>query len=151
MARGVSHEAPLASFDHRAIQLRGWVAARASETRYQAGVPGGDYRLDLEVPDLRASVGFDVTDRGPFTCWILLGHEPRNADGSVANLDDIAGLLGRAVVAAGWSPSGELRVKFEGGGTLAVAPDGDVEAWEVQRGDGSMVFCLPGGEVTGFR
>ncbi|MGD9932177.1 MAG: DUF6188 family protein [Dehalococcoidia bacterium] len=151
MARRVGRQAPLASFDDRTIQLRGWVAVRATETRYPADISRGDYRLDLVAPDLQRRVGLDFHGCGPSCCWILLGGEPRNVEGSIANLDDIARFLGRSVEAAGWMPGGELRLKFDGGGALYVAPDRTFEAWEVQRGDGTMVFCMPGGEVTGFR
>jgi hypothetical protein len=58
-------------------------------------------------------------------------------------------VLGRVVESAfADDVSGALRISFEGGVTLEVAPDPDFEPWAASWPDGTTVVALPGGGLS---
>jgi hypothetical protein len=54
-------------------------------------------------------------------------------------------LMGVAVAGVEISSDGNLRIAFENGDEIQVAPDPDYEAWELEGLGRLMVVCTPGG------
>jgi hypothetical protein len=98
---------------------------------------------------LRLSVGADdhtLHIGGPFR--LLLGGED-----TLVNSDEgphpaylpLAGLMVERVSA---DDDGRLTVAFVRGDSLVIEPDAHYEAWDYARSDGSVIVCLPGGQLS---
>lgn len=72
--------------------------------------------------------------------------DPADDPGDVEN--SLRWLVGMTVASSPAEPSGALTVVFDEGTRLTVAVDPDYEAWHVAGPDGSLVVCMPGGQLA---
>ena len=88
-----------------------------------------EYTITIECP-------MTITESGPPV-------EPTSTE-ALGRLRD---LLMKHVVAVDHD-DGTLTVSFADGHSLAVAPHDLYEAWQVNGDDGSLIVCMPGGELS---
>lgn len=98
---------------------------------------------------------FETTDRygiqtgQPFTLSGPTGESHIDPEGDPTNHDAVNHLVGLTIEqATADDQSGTLTIKFSGGWSMRIEPDGQYEAWDFSGPQGTEVICLPNGELA---